>query len=99
MQIQEKAKVLYPLMASMFIGCKPKGSELSGWKSYLIHEWMVSSKILGSFDNFIDYYYEIKRKERSYAGVNIFYDEKREDKNSLRLTLTKRENRKIQDGS
>ena len=76
MQIQGKAKVLYLVMAAMFIGFESKGGLLSGWKSYLMHAWAVSSKFLTrSFDIYVNRNFDTKRKERSDAGVNIFCDD------------------------
>ena len=95
MQIQGKAKVLYLVMSSMFIGFESKGGRLSGWKSYLMYAWAVSSKFLArSFDVYVNRDFETKRKERSDAGVNIFCDEKKRVQTFTALNTYKKSEQK-----
>ena len=77
-QIQGEGKILYLIMVSLFSGFQSNGGELSGWKSFMMNAWGVSSKYLVcSFETFVDKDFGVKRKERSDKGVNIFSNEKK----------------------
>ena len=78
-------------MTSLFLGHESKGGELSGWKTYLMRAWAVSTKFLGrSFDVFIDRDCEVKRKERSDVGFDIFCHESKRKQTFTALNTFKK---------